>query len=107
MEGVRETDKDINDCQINRGPRSEMPREHSQGKDGHAIRRKSDGVVAKPSAAIGNVAVRIIYLETVNLPEEEYRKKKMRELVAEFHQPADIGLDTRNDKQEEERDESQ
>ena len=52
VKGVRETDKDINDCQINRGSRCEMPRKHSQGKDGHAIRRKSDGVVAKPSAAI-------------------------------------------------------
>lgn len=64
-------------------------------------------MISKPATAIGNVAVGIIYLEAVNLPEEEYRKKKMRELVAEFHQPADIGLDTRNEKECKEGDKAQ
>ena len=52
MEGVRKADEDIDDRQINRCTRREMPREQRQGEDGHAIRRKRDGVVSEPSAAI-------------------------------------------------------
>ena len=71
VEGVRKADEDIDDRQINRSARREMPREQGQGKDGHAIRRKCDGVVSKPSATIGDVAVDIVDIESIYLPEEE------------------------------------
>ena len=47
-------------------------------------------MISKPSVAVRNIAVFGINLETVDLPEEEYGKYEMGELVRKFHQPPEI-----------------
>jgi hypothetical protein len=64
-------------------------------------------VVAKPSAAIGNVTVDIVDIESIDLPEKEEGEQKVREFMTELHQPADIRTDPGDDEQEEESDEAQ
>ena len=78
------------------------PREQGEGEDGDAVGRQGDGVVAEPAAAVGDVAVGVIDLEAVDLPEEEQGEEQVRELVRELHQPMDIRAHARDQEQDEE-----
>lgn len=64
---------------------SKPPREQRQGKDGDAVGRHSDGMIAKPTTAIGDITVGVINLEAVYLPEEQDCEQKVRELMGELH----------------------
>ena len=109
VEGVGEADQSVDDHQVDvgMGPCREAPREQRQGENGDAIGGKGDGVVAEPAAAVGDVTVCVIDLETVDFPAEEDGEQQVRELVRELHQPPDIGPDARDQEQGEEGDESQ
>ena len=108
VESVSEANQCVNSHKVYVGmsASSKPPREQRQGKDGDAVGRQGDGMIAKPTAAIGNIAIGVINLETVYLSEEQDCEQKVRELMRELHQPAHIGTDTRDEKQGEEGDES-
>ena len=107
VKGIGEADQGVDDHQVDVGmrPRRKAPREQRQGENGDAVGRQRDGVVAEPATAVGDVTVRIVHFEAVDLPAEKDGEQQMRELVRELHQPPDIGPHARDQEQGEESDE--
>ncbi len=101
VESVSEANQSVNSHKVNVGmsASSKPPREQCQGKDGDAVGRQGDGMIAKPTTAIGNIAVSVVNLEAVYLSEEQDCEQKVRELMCELHQPAHIGTDARDEEQ--------
>lgn len=87
VEGVSEANQCVNSHKVDIGMSacSKPPRKQRQSEDGNAVGRQGDGMIAKPTTAIGDITVGVVNLETVYLSEEQDCEQKVRELMREFH----------------------
>lgn len=108
VEGIGEADQDVDGGQEERSgsPGRETPRKEGQRKDGDAVRRQGDGMIAEPAATEGDMAVLLVHVEPMDLPAEKNGEEKVGELVGERHHPADVPPDAGDDETHEERDET-
>ena len=90
VEGEGEPDKDIDCGEENNVTCREPPRKKGQCKERNAVGRQGNGRVAEPSAAEGNMAVLVVHVEPVYLPEEKDGEDQMGEFVRERHHPTGV-----------------
>ena len=92
MEGIGETDENVNGCKIDRNCSAggESPRKQGQSEERHTVRGQRYCVIAEPTVAVRHVAVLTVHLEPVDLPEEKDGEYKVGELMRELHQPEEV-----------------
>ena len=106
MEGKGHSDEEVDGGEEHGVTGRKPPREQDQRENGDAVGGQGDGHVAEPAVAEIDMAVLVVDVEPVYLPEEEASEDQVCEFVGEGHHPAGVVPHARNQIEDEERGES-